>query len=257
MGIWKSTFDAYQGDGLNQNTGRKGYKKFGRAIGIPANTNIDVWNGPVAEYTFTAGVIGTAGVPYYISSSDEGDTQDVYIQGIDENGFEQEFVVTLNGQNKVRIGNSLLWFRFWRAKNVGTSDFLGSIYIYEDVAITAGVPDDLTYVRGFVTNGDNQSQMAILSSPINEIAVVDFIVVGLSNKVQASVVFELYNRLPGEVFALDGTYAVNSVGTGIFNRSLPIGFNIAPGTDIVMKANSGTVGVSVSAEFGIRRRVIF
>ena len=256
MGIWNMQIDPYVATAMGIYTGRTVYNKFGRALDLDTATSIDVWNGPTNDYTFTNGTIGQAGVPYYLSSSDVDDTQKIYCTGIDENGFEQNYDQIINGQNKIRLGNNLLWFRLWDAININSESISGDIYIYEDTSIINGIPDDLTKVRGFIRNGDNQTQMGIWTMPINEHGVLCDMILGISNKVQATVAFEIYARLIGTVFTLRGAVSINSVGTGLFQRRYCAGTRFSPGADIIVRASTKTNALDVIADFDIKRRLI-
>lgn len=256
MGIWNTHYDPYIESASGIYTGRTPYTKFGRRKAVPVNTIVDVWNGPTNDYTFTSGIIGSAGVPLYISSDNILDTQTFLTSGINELGYEQEHTQTIEGQTKLRLGETLNWFRFWRAITRLGDSIIGNVYIYEDTTVTAGVPDDMTKVRGFIDNGNNQTQMAIWTMPINERGALVDILIGMSNKVQAAVSFEVYARVVGGVFALQGTLAVNAVGTGAFQRTYRIGRQFFQGTDFIIKAISGTVGVDVVSDFDIKRRLV-
>lgn len=96
-----------------------------------------------------------------ISSADGGDTGEVYIEGhtVDSEGrftFATQ-TVTLAGQTRVALTGLA---RVSRCVNRSASDWTGPVYIYENSAITDGVPDDATKTHLVVAAGRNQSQKA-------------------------------------------------------------------------------------------------
>lgn len=256
-GLWKTEIDPFLESSMGIYTGRTVYNRFGRALNLTFDTLIDVWNGPTDLYTFTAGIIGQVGVPYYISSSNAADNQNFYFSGINEKGFEQNHSQPINGQTKTRLSDTFLWFRFWDAININSESLQGDLYIYEDTTVTNGIPDDLTKIRGFVKRADNQSQMGIWTIPLNEQGALTDVILGISNKVQAIVAFEIHARLVGGIFTLRGAGSINSVGTGIFQRCFCAGSRFFPGADILIKAQTKTNSIDVIADFDIKRRLIY
>jgi hypothetical protein len=121
--------------------GHEIYRKFGRISSIQTGTPADCWEYGITpgaeEYTFsTTAAIDT------VSSDNAADTELITIIGLDANYIEVTQSVNLNGQNKVTLATPLL--RFNRALNANGTPFLGNVYIYEDGAITGGVPNVVT-----------------------------------------------------------------------------------------------------------------
>ena len=99
-----------------------------------------------------------------ISSTSAADDQDVKIEGQTESGGVRTFVVqsaTLNGQNKVTLDTPLN--RVTRLYNNDTTELAGTVYVYEDGDITAGVPNDTSTVHLRVPAGAQQSRKASTS----------------------------------------------------------------------------------------------
>lgn len=134
----------------------------GHRFGIPAFSDVTIWNGPVDSYTFTDP--SSARIDK-ISSDDVGDTGQIQILGLDENWDQVVQIVTLNGQNKVSLTTELI-----RINNaISLKDLIGSVYIYEDGVITGGIPDDLETVKGFISPEDNWTRSITYSVPRNYI----------------------------------------------------------------------------------------
>ena len=106
-----------------------------------------------------------------LSSSDDGDTQEITIIGLDENWEEVTQTKTLTGQTPVTLDTPLI--RVYRAWNNGTSDFAGDIYLTTNgAALTLGVPDVASAIRMQVRNGNNQSLMCVYTVPAGKTAFV-------------------------------------------------------------------------------------
>jgi hypothetical protein len=104
-----------------------------------------------------------------ISSDDDGDDQTLTVAGhtISGSGADAKFTylsqtVTLNGQTRVALSTPLA--RVERVKKgPGVTSFSGTVYIYENTAITAGVPDDTTKAHICATAAAQQSEKAAIT----------------------------------------------------------------------------------------------
>lgn len=141
----------------------------------------------------------TGGKAYSVSSSENADTQNVEIIILLTDFTKAIYNVTLTGRTKLVFHAPTTGHRVLSIRNTGTSIFAGDVYIYEDSAITAGVPDDLTLVRAFVENtvnvlGFNRSRMAITTI---EAGVTAYLMSTFSN-VGGNI--DVQVRLEGKVF---------------------------------------------------------
>jgi hypothetical protein len=132
----------------------------GYRFGLGAFDDVTVWDGPTDKYYFTDPSLARIN---RISSDDSLDTgTPILIEGLDENWNQVTQTVILDGQNKVSLPVDLI--RVNRAASL-QKDLKGNVYIYEDVSITLGVPDDLSKVRGFIDQETNISQALVFSVP--------------------------------------------------------------------------------------------
>ena len=220
-------------------------RKFGQVDSVQAATPADVWEYGITsgaeKYTFSA----TADIDT-ISGSNAGDTQDVIIDGLDINGDQITQTATLNGQNKVPI--TPIW-RFNRAFNDNANDFAGDVYIYVDGVITAGVPNDVTTVRGYIKAGKGQTNQSIYTVPNGKTAFLFGEEVSLTKAGGATVVaadFEQKSREFGKVFRNKEFFTLLSSGNSGKNYNFPVPLEYKGKTDILpsVDVSANNVGAS-------------
>ena len=144
-----------------------------------------------------------------ISSTNVTDTEIIRIEGhtVIGTGVDAKFTfvvqtVTLNGQNKVLLPIPVA--RVSYMENANSFSLVGDVFVYEDTAIVAGAPTDLTKahckIRG--TAGIDQSQKCSTTFSDTDFFIVNFASAGLEAgtgvDVAADVQFEV--REPGGVF---------------------------------------------------------
>ena len=96
----------------------------------------------------------------HFSSTDVIDNQVLRVEGMTISGSDLTFTVqniTLNGQTKTALATPLA--RVTRIVNVqvGQTETLGDVYIYQDVAVTGGIPNDLTAVGNVMAATDQST----------------------------------------------------------------------------------------------------
>ncbi len=131
----------------------------------------DIWEqGGVYEYTASTGAL------YYISSTDATDTQEClfFVLTVDSNGNwnEETIVQNLAGQTKTQLitnsGDPIV--RIWRAENNDNTDLAGTVYVYEDDTVVAGVPQSgNATIRAIVNAENNQTLMALYTIPTGKV----------------------------------------------------------------------------------------
>lgn len=192
-----------------------------------------------------------------ISSSAAGDTQVITLEGhtVTGTGSDQQFTfviqtVTLNGQNKVTLGTPLA--RVSRAANSNGVALAGDVYVYEDTAIVAGVPSDLTKAHikiSGLTEGYQQSFKTATTFSNTDYFILTGFGVSVAKGNAAAVDFEIQVRNPGGLFRPMVRVSANSAGsTSVIEHFDP--YKIIPKNyDIRIRALASTTNVPVNAYF--------
>jgi len=183
-----------------------------------------------------------------ISSSSSSDTQTITIEGHKIVNNSLIFVVqnvTLNGQNKVTLSTPLA--RSTRAYNTGSTDLAGTVYIYEDQSITAGVPGTDTKVHLMIPSGENQSFKAATSLSSTDYWLLTEIVASINEKTSATSDIELQVREFGKVFRTLFQFAVASTGSNTVHIPFDPVIIVPKNSDIRIRAKASTSSVSISA----------
>lgn len=143
-----------------------------------------------------------------ISSSDNGDTVDIEIQGLDTNWDLVTQTITLTGQTAVALSTSLI--RIFRMKNVGATDLAGTVFCFVNVATTGGVPNTPANIRAAIDNGNNQTEMAIYAIPrLTRGAIGEIYASTAGGSRSTNYIIKLYIRPFGGVFQLKHRRAIN------------------------------------------------
>lgn len=240
--------EIYRSYGRQVTVNRKSLHKFGANQSVPTGSPIDInWDGIQPVHSLTNS-IDTAS-----SSSAADTTQTVRVEGMYFDGnndfrFAAQNVV-LNGQNKVTLTQPLC--RVTRIANVASATATaGDVYVYEDGAITGGVPNDLATV-GNIMPFEHQSTMFAGTS----IASTNFFVLtsiqagsGLGGTKDTYVDVLLEVRDKDSIYRTVNIMTINTnSGASQINFDPPI--IIAPNSDIDLTAAAGTAGASISAGF--------
>lgn len=193
--------------------------KFGRNPDVDAGTDPeDVWTyGGLYTYPSAAAV-------NFISSSDPADIgMEITVEGLDADWNPLSLTVVLDGTTKTAIGTGEVFLRTFRAYNSGSTEFAGTIYIYEDdTTTTPGIPDDPTKVRAQILAIDQQTYMALYTIPAGYRGY--FLGGGISITTGASAgksaFVDLQSRLQGGVFRSQELIGLASSGSSAFTQDL-------------------------------------
>jgi hypothetical protein len=183
------------------------------------------------------------GEPLQIKSSDNTDTQDIVVVGLDENFQEQSVTVTLTGTTSTNLDGS--WSRVFRAYNNGSSDLAGDVIIHED--------QNASKVYAKILASNNQTLMAIYTIPANYTGYLlkhHCSAQNTDNSSSINFIIHIKTREYGKVFR---TKSIVSCSTNQSEtETLPFPIKLEPKTDIIfnkISANSG--GGSLNADFDI------
>lgn len=215
--------------------------KFGSNPSIStASDPEDIW-GYGGLYTYSSSAIINT-----ISSSNAGDTQNILIGGVDTNWDPVQQIVTLNGQNKVVLGTSLLRVN-GLFNNSGTA-LLGTVYVYEDCAAPGGIPGTAANVRGTIQVGYGKSLMAIHSIPDGYHGYLYRWGSSMTGSGVASqfATVSLRIREFGKTFRVEDIRTMTGDGTSSFDHAFDVPMLLEEKTDILIRCDevSATIGVT-------------
>ena len=228
--------------------------KFGAAFDFDtADGEVTIWDGAdddeaweLMKYVYSTGADIDS-----ISSTDDGDTQDIEIQGLDANYALVTQTATLTGQTRKALATPL--FRVFRAKNVGSVDLAGHAIIYENDTQVAvpGVPDDPTLIRAVIHPGNNQTEMALYTVPAGYAAFIySFAASTAGASKDSNYIIRLYCRPFGQVFQLKHRHSISDTGSSDFEHSHNIPEEFCEKADIEMTVQMTAVGASEAAISG-------
>lgn len=229
--------------------------KYGRTPDLDINdAPADVWTyaDTAADYTYPI-----VPVPNFISSSNNADTTEVTVEGLDADWKPQTATVTLAGNTKTEIGTGLTWMRVFRAYNSGSSSIAGTVYVYEDdTTTTPGVPDDPTKVKAQILAIDQQTYMALYTVPDGHTAyflggAISLITGAAASK---SATVELMTTNGNGIFLSKELIELVSNGSSTFNQDLhALGPLAIPArTDVKARIRTiGANGTGITAYYGI------
>jgi hypothetical protein len=193
------------GDRVSVARKMKSLLKFGRN---PAASTVSqtVWSQGGNEVYCTDNLIDS------VSSSNDGDTQSIVVEGHTLTGGNFTFItqtVTLTGQTRKALGTPLA--RANRVYNEGTTDFAGNVFVYENTALSSGTPTDATKIHVRVPLGpDNTTLKCATSISSNDYWIITSCEVSVLKKTAGYADFSLQIRPYGSVFRTIATSAASS-----------------------------------------------
>jgi hypothetical protein len=236
------------GDIVDFESKSKTILKFGRNLTVGTSFET-VWELGGDEVYSTTNDIDT------ISSSSGSDTEVMSVEGhtVSGTGADAQFTfvvqtVTLTGQTKATLATPLA--RVSRAYAVGSTALVGDVYIYEDGAITAGVPNDLAtaHIKVLGSAGDNQSYKAATTISNQDYYVVTQFHGGAAKQGSAAVIDALLEiRTVGGLFLPKIELSVSNT-SGSFHVDLDPYIIVPKNSDIRVRAEA-TASSEVDAGF--------
>lgn len=224
-------------------TGKTFVHKFGEAPDFDqADLEVTMWDGandglfagsPPMAYTFSSSAdIGL------ISSSNNGDTQEIEIQGLDSNFNMVTQTITLTGQTDVDIsgvgGTDLI--RVFRLRNIGSTDIAGVVYLRTNgSAQGSGTPSVANTVRAIINNDNNQTLMVVYTVPNGKTGYMRSWYAATAGANRSSEYkIKIKARPFGGVFQLKHSSAISDTGTSKDNHPYVEPEVFAAKTDIIM-----------------------
>lgn len=217
--------------------------KFGETEEVDtATTPQDIWSGAPLTYSVNGGkyIYSTTNPIDSISSDSATDANEVCIIGLDFTTWEEVTqTVTLNGQNRVALTTPLI--RVYRAFNCNGVLFLGNIYIYENTALSGGIPVDLTKLRMRVNATQQQSQMAIYTVPSGKVALLiqGYLAISKSGASNGAIVGYQIREFGG-VFRNLGNIFISTTGSNHWKYKFGVPVMIPEKTDVKFSCFSVT-----------------
>ena len=204
--------------------------------GLSVSSPETIWDGS-NEYNFPS----DDGENMEIVSTSGSDTQDVVVQGLDENFIDKTWTGTLTGSTAVNIGT---WTRIFRAYNDGDANFVGDITINQ-------VGGSTDYLK--ILDGNNQTLMAIYTIPADKVGYLTRYSLSAQNEQSSSSIHftaQIRSREFGKVFRVR---EIVSFGTSHdTERVLQFPTKLQPKTDIIFNVvNSDGNNGSVNADFDV------
>lgn len=183
-----------------------------------------------------------------VSSSSASDTSVVGIEGhtIDGDGnfaFVVQFA-TLSGQNKVLLPTPLA--RCTRIYNADDALFLGSIYVYEDDTVTAGVPDTADKIHAVALVAEQGTQKCSTTISNNQYWIITQGWASVNKRQAANVDFHLQVRTKGGVFRTLADLSLSST-SGSHDITFKPYMIVPQNADVRVRAQSSNTGTAVSA----------
>ena len=240
---------------LGNVTGKSVVHKFGEAPDFDTGDgSVNIWDGAndtspnLMTYTYSS----TADIDS-LSSSDNSDTQDVEVQGLDISNTLTVQTVTLTGQTRVAIPTALK--RVFRLKNQGSTNNAGTVYCFKNIATTGGVPNTLANIRALMRIGNNQTLMALYTIPAGKTGLMtDFWASSVDASKDTEYKLRLEARPGGGVFQLKHESSFSDAGGSHIQHTRTMYEKFDAETDIQIKVSIigvGVTGVAVSAGFDI------
>lgn len=187
-----------------------------------------------------------------LSSSNNSDTQDIEVHGLDVNFDEVIQTITITGQTRKALDTDLI--RVHQMINRSSTDNAGDVYCFLNGSTTGGVPDTPADVRAVMQAGNNQTLMAIYTIPDSKTGYLRswyaagsnavFFTAGVSNN-------KLLLRPPGEVFQLKHISSITSTGTSLNQHWYNEPEQILERTDIMIVVDTNVAASAVSAGFDL------
>lgn len=188
-----------------------------------------------------------------ISSNKVADTGTIRIEGLGAGYIPVTQTVTLSGTSKVSLTTTLI--RVFKMTNTSTTSNVGYIYCYVTTAITSGVPNVGSYVRGIIRPLNNQTLMAIFTVPAGKTGYMSdwYSSTAGANKT-SNYIITLRARPFGETFQVKHISSMSDTAAGYIQYTYQQPEVFTEKTDVEMQAQITAAGITeatVTAGFDV------
>jgi hypothetical protein len=217
--------------------------KFGSHPNVPQNAAFDnqytIWD-EGTNYSFPS----DSGQAMEVVSTHTSDNQSVFVEGLDENFQIKTEIVNLNGTTPVPLVG--LWSRVFRAHNDGSTDFIGDVYVQNQVGAIK-----THYAKILI--GNNQTLMSVYTIPSEYIGYILKFSITATNVGSSSAIGFTINMLTREHGKVFRVLARTSAGTTYsIQEDYPFPLRLEPRTDILFNVvNANGNNGSVNCDFDI------
>lgn len=222
--------------------------KFGENLDLDAGTRETIWERGGHETYVFANEIDR------IVSTSASDVGSVVIEGHTNSGTElvpiyvfSKQTVTLTGQTPVVLATPVS--RVSRLAVVGNTDLVGDVAVFENSAVVAGSPSDITKVHMLVngTLGHNSSHKAATTLSSTDYFILEEVFTSVERSATAVVDFTLEVREGGGVFIPKLGWSSTQSGTTISLHPYVI---VPKNADVRIVGTSNVNNTAATASFG-------
>lgn len=234
------------GDEVSIQSKAKSLIKFGKSGQLTTGSLQTVWTVGGNETYVSANSIDS------ISSSSALDTEVVYIEGhtVTGTGTDQQFTfvtqtVQLNGQTRVALPTPLA--RASMAYNDNGTSLVGRVVVYENTALTGGVPTDTTKIHLDIPAGLQESFKAATTFSNSDYFILTGGFGSVSLKQDGAADFYLEVRPPGKVFRQ--VAAISATNAGPWEINLDPAVIVPKNYDVRVRAETSANNLVVFTSF--------
>jgi hypothetical protein len=222
------------------NQAKSSIHKFGSNPSLLNSKNGEetIWDGG-SLYNFPS----DDGETLQIKSSDDNDTQEIVVIGLDKNFEEKSQPINLTGTTSVSLTGK--WSRVFRAYNNDSTDLAGDVTIHKDS------DDSKVYAKILAVN--NQTLMALYTIPANYTGyLLKYHCSAQNTDSSSSINFVIHAKIR-EFSKVFRTQEIISCSTNQSEtETLPFPLKLEPKTDIIFnKVSANGTGGSLNADFDI------
>lgn len=234
------------GDEVSIQNKSKSLIKFGKSGELTTGSLQTVWTVGGNETYISTNSIDS------ISSSSALDTEVIYIEGhtVTGTGTDQQFTfvtqtVQLNGQTRVALPTPLA--RASMAYNDNGTSLVGRVVVYENTALTGGVPTDATKIHLDIPAGLQESFKAATTFSDSDYFILTGGFGSVSLKQDGAADFYLEVRPPGKVFRQ--VAAISATNAGPWQINLDPAVIVPKNYDVRVRAETSANNLVVFTSF--------